>query len=89
MVRRGVAPQGHISPRESGPTSLGSGVPREPGQQTSGSDADMSQAVTLAGAAPNRGDMVGLLQARSVTVASGKRRRPASGRCGGPVVPFW
>jgi hypothetical protein len=47
----------NITPRESGQTSLWSGVTREPGQQTSGSVADLSAAATLAGAAPNRGDM--------------------------------
>ena len=43
---------------------------------------------TLAGAAPNPGDMVCLLQARIVKVSSGKRRRPESVRFGRPVVQF-
>jgi hypothetical protein len=51
----------NITPRESGQTSLWSGVTREPGQQTSGGVADMSAAATLAGAALNRGNAVCLL----------------------------
>ncbi len=78
----------NITPRESGQTSLWSGVTREPDKQTSGSDADMSQAATLAGAAPNLGDRACLLQARIVKVSSGKRRRPESVRLGHPVVQF-
>jgi hypothetical protein len=50
MGRIGVATSPY---RESGQTSLWSGVTREPGQQTSGGDADMSAAETLAGAVPN------------------------------------
>jgi hypothetical protein len=46
----------NITPPERVQTSLWSGVTREPDKQTSGSDADMSQAATLAGAAPNSGD---------------------------------
>jgi hypothetical protein len=85
MVRIGVA----TSPRrESGQTFLWSGVTREPGQQTSGGDADMSQAVMLAGAAPNRGDAACLLPASIVKVSSGKRRQSASGRGDSPVVQF-
>ena len=72
MVRIGVALQGNITPRESGQTSLWSGVTREPGQQTSGDDADMSAAATLAGAVPERGNTVCLLQAGIVKVSSGK-----------------
>jgi len=80
MVRIGVAPQGNITPRESGQTSLWSGVTREPGQQTSGGDADMSAAATLAGAVPERGNTVCLLQVGIVKVSSGKPRRAESGR---------
>src|SRR5262245_8898179 len=86
--RIGVEPHSDITPRESGLTSLGSGVTREPGQQASGGDAEMSQAATLAGAAPNRGDTACLLPARIVKVSSGKRRRPASGRLDRPVAHF-
>src|SRR5207244_876293 len=78
----------NITPRETGLTSLGSGVTREPGQQTSGGDAEMSQATTLAGAAPGLGvgadsrngktvyARVRLLQAGIVKVSSGKRWQP-------------
>jgi len=79
----------NITPRESGQTSLWSGVTREPGQQTSGGDADLSAAATLAGAVPERGNTVCLLQAGIVKVSPGKRRRPASLRLGRPVVQFW
>ena len=48
----------------------------------------MSAAATLAGAAPNPGDGVCLLQAHIVKVSSGKRRRPESIRFGCPVVQF-
>ena len=68
-----------ITPRESGQTSLWSGVTREPGKQTSGGVADKSAAATLAGAAPSRGDMVCLLQASIVKVSHGKRWRPEFG----------
>jgi hypothetical protein len=37
----------NIIPRESGQTSLWSGITREPGKQTSGGDADLSAAATL------------------------------------------
>lgn len=47
------SPTDALSGRESGLTSLGSSVTREPDQLTSGSDADMSAAAKLAGAASN------------------------------------
>jgi len=74
--------------RESGQTSLWSGVTRESGQQTSGGVADMSAAATLAGAAPSHGNMSCLLQVRIVEVSSGKRRRAESGRFDRAVVQF-
>ena len=89
MGRIGVAPQGNITLRESGQTSLWSGVTREFGKQTSGSVADMSAAATLAGAVPIRGDTGCLLQARIVEVSSGKRRRAESMRFDRTVVQFW
>src|SRR5262249_50973065 len=79
----------NITPRESGPTSLWSGVTREPGQQTPGGDADLSAAATLAGAAPSRGNTVCLLPARIVKVSSGKPRRAGSVRLDRTEVPFW
>jgi hypothetical protein len=69
-------------------TSLWSGITREPGQQTSGSDADMSAAATLAGAVPILGDRVCLLQAGIVKVSSGKWWRSESVRFDCPVTPF-
>jgi len=78
----------NITSRESGQTSLWSGVTREPGQQTSRGDAEMSQAAMLAGAAPNRGDAACLPQAGIVKVSSGERRPSASVRGDGPVVQF-
>jgi hypothetical protein len=78
----------NITPRESAPTSLWSGVTREPGQQTPGGDADMSAATTLAGAAPSRGNTACLLQARIVKVSSGKPRRAGSVRLDRAVVHF-
>jgi len=74
--------------RESGQTSLWSGVTREPGKQASGGVADMSAAATLAGAAPSHGNMSCLLQVRIVEVSSGKRRRAESGRFDRAVVQF-
>ena len=50
----GVEPPGEITPRESGLTSLGSSVTREPRLTDSGGQADMSAAEMLAGAAPGR-----------------------------------
>lgn len=88
MVRIGVEPQGNITPRESGQTSLWSGVTREPGQQTSGGVADKSAAATLAGAVSERGNTVCLLQAGIVKVSSGKRWRAESIRLACPVVQF-
>src|SRR6516165_2132626 len=79
---------GDIIPRESGQTSLWSGVTREPVKQTSGGDADMSQAATLAGAVPSHGNMGCLPQVRIVEVSSGKRRRAESGRFDRAVAPF-
>ena len=73
---------------ESRQTSLWSGVTRELGKQTSGGDADMSAAATLAGAVPSHGNMSCLLQASIVKVSSGKRRRAESGRFGRTVVQF-
>jgi hypothetical protein len=78
----------NITPRESGQTSLWSGVTREPGQRTPGGDADMSAAATLAGAAPRRGNTACLLQARIVKVSSGKPRRAGSVRFDRTVVHF-
>ena len=69
-------------------TSLWSGVTREPGQQASGGDADMSAAATLAGAVPSHGNMSCLLQVRIVEVSSGKRRRAESVRFDRAVVQF-
>jgi len=66
--------------RESGQTSLWSGVTREPGKQASGGVADMSAAATLAGAASSHGNMGCLLQVSIVKVSSGKPRRAESGR---------
>ena len=48
----GESPTDDRPSRESGLTSLWSSLTREPGQTPSRSDADMSQAATLAGAAP-------------------------------------
>jgi len=62
---------------------------REPGKQTSGGVADMSAAATLAGAAPERGNTVCLLQASIVKVSSGKRRQAESVRFDCPVVQFF
>ena len=89
MVRIGVAPAGNITPRESVQTSPWSGATREPGQQTSGGDADMSAAATLAGAAPIPGNRGCLLQAGIVEVSSGKRGRAVSVRPDRPVVQFF
>ena len=75
---KGTDRGGPVTPRESGPTSLWSGVTREPGQQTSRGDAEMSAAATLAGAALNLGDRVCLLQVGIVKVSSSKWRRPES-----------
>jgi len=81
---------GATSPcRESGQTSLWSGVTREPDKQTSGDDADMSAAATLAGAVPSHGNMGCLPQVRIVKVSSGKRRRAESVRFDCAVVQFW
>ena len=71
---------GDIIPRESGQTSLWSGVTREPVKQTSGGDADMSAAATLAGAVPSHGNMSCLPQVSIVKVSSGKPRRAESRR---------
>jgi len=71
---------GNITSRESVQTSLWSGVTREPDKQTSGDDADMSAAATLAGAVLGHGNMSCLLQARIVKVSSGKPRRAESAR---------
>src|SRR5216683_1577908 len=49
----GESPTDDRPSRESGLTSLWSFLTREPGQPTSRGDADMSQAATLAGAAPD------------------------------------
>ena len=78
----------HHPARESGQTSLWSGVTREPDKQTSGGDADMSAAATLAGAVPGHGNMGCLLQVRIVKVSSGKRRRAESMRFDRTVVQF-
>jgi hypothetical protein len=77
-----------ITPPERVQTSLWSGVTREPGQQTSGSDADMSAAATLAGAAPILGNRVCLLQVSIVKVSSGKWWRSEAVRFDCPVAPF-
>jgi hypothetical protein len=77
-----------LSYGESRQTSLWSGVTREPDKQTSGGDADMSAAATLAGAVPSHGNMGCLPQVRIVEVSSGKWRRPESVRFGRPVVQF-
>ena len=74
--------------RESGQTSLWSGVTRESGKQTSGGDADRSAAATLAGAVPSHGNMSCLLQASIVKVPHGEQRRPESVRFGRPVADF-
>jgi len=79
----------NITPRESGQTSLWSGVTREPGKQTSGGVAELSAAATLAGAALNRGNAVCLLWASIVKVSHGKRWRPESYRFGCSVVQFF
>jgi hypothetical protein len=85
-----LSTSGATSPcRESGQTSLWSGVTREPGKQASGGDADMSAAETLAGAVPSHGNMSCLLQASIVKVSSGKRRRAESVRFDRTVVQFW
>src|SRR2546423_11401558 len=52
MGRTGVEPPGDITPRESGQTSLGSSVTREPWPTDSGGEADLSAGQTPAGAAP-------------------------------------
>jgi hypothetical protein len=90
--RKGVPPAlsaTTLSCRESGQTSLWSGVTREPDKQTSGGDADMSAAATLAGAVPSHGNMSCLLQTRIVEVSSGKRRQAESMRLDRTVGQFW
>src|SRR3954451_23608960 len=68
------------SRRESGLTSLGCSVTREPWPTDSGGQADMSAAEMLAGAAPERASWrtVRRLQVRIVKVVA-KRPRPARG----------
>src|SRR4051812_6528127 len=51
MGRIGVALPGNSTPHQSGLTSLGSSVTREPGQPARG-EKQMSAAATLAGASP-------------------------------------
>jgi len=80
---------GNITSRESVQTSLWSGVTREPDKQTSGDDADMSAAVTLAGAVLGHGNMGCLPQVRIVKVSSGKPRRSESVRLDRAWVQFW
>ena len=75
-----------ITPPERVQTSLWSGITREPDKQTSGGDADLSAAATLAGAAPILGNKVCLPQVRIVKVSSGKERRSESARFDCPVV---
>jgi len=73
---------------ESRQTSLWSGVTREPDKQTSGDDADLSAAATLAGAVSSHGNMGCLPQAGIVKVSSGKPRRAESARLDRVVGAF-